>query len=276
MLNAPIARRTPEQFISLLLVLVLCVFAGCSKKEGEVAVKLPEVTTASATAVTSTTLTIGGNVTSDGGGTITERGVVSSKTAMPTVNDGRILSGKGTGSYTIELTNLYAKTTYYIRAYATNSEGTAYGNQVVVTTGNITLAQVSTVTTTPITLAGATVTGNVTADGGYQVTERGICYAKQSGPTTSNEKVISGKGTGTFIATLTDLEPNTRYFVRAFAVNAGGVAYGAEMILEPFSVPLPKITTTAVISVTHNAAVAGGDVTDDSGLPVTERGLCYA
>jgi hypothetical protein len=95
---------------------------------------LPTVTTSSATNISATSVTIGGNVTSDGGTNVTERGVVYSTSQNPTTANSKVTSGSGTGSFTYSLTNLLEGTTYYVRAYATNEKGTAYGNQVVFTT----------------------------------------------------------------------------------------------------------------------------------------------
>ena len=95
---------------------------------------LPTVTTSSATNISATSVTIGGNVTSDGGTSVTERGVVYSTSQNPTTANSNVTSGSGTGSFTCSLTNLQEGTTYYVRAYATNEKGTSYGNQVVFTT----------------------------------------------------------------------------------------------------------------------------------------------
>ena len=97
----------------------------------KIAVKGAELTTAAATAITRTTATSGGNITNDGGAAITERGIVWSTTANPTVSlTTKTASGTGTGTFSSNLTGLTANTTYYVRAYATNSRGTFYGNEI--------------------------------------------------------------------------------------------------------------------------------------------------
>ena len=78
-------------------------------------------------------------------------------------------------------------------------------------------------------LAGRGDAGDSTADGGATVTERGICYATASNPTTSSSKVTSGTGTGSFTANMTGLSANTTYYVRAYAINSQGTAYGSEV-----------------------------------------------
>ncbi len=92
------------------------------------------VTTAAVITFTSTTAVLGGNVTSDGNATVTERGVVYATTQNPTTANTKVTIGTGTGSYSNTVSGLTANTTYYVRAYAINSQGTAYGAQESVTT----------------------------------------------------------------------------------------------------------------------------------------------
>ncbi len=95
---------------------------------------LPTVTTSEITDITPTTATSGGNVTNDGGATVTARGICWSTSPNPTVSDPHTSNGTGTGIFTSSMTGLTPNTTYYVRAYATNSAGTAYGNPETFTT----------------------------------------------------------------------------------------------------------------------------------------------
>ena len=95
---------------------------------------LPTLTTVSASNVTNNSAVSGGNITSDGGSTVTQRGVCWSTNQNPTSADNMTSNGSGSGSFTSYLTSLNANTTYYSRAYATNGVGTAYGNQINFTT----------------------------------------------------------------------------------------------------------------------------------------------
>ena len=91
---------------------------------------LPTVTTSAVSNVSSVMATCGGNVTSDGGNSVTARGVCWSTSQNPTVSDSHTTDGSGMGSFTSNITGLTAGTTYYVRAYAINDVGTAYGNEV--------------------------------------------------------------------------------------------------------------------------------------------------
>jgi len=90
---------------------------------------MPTVTTNEVTNITAASATCGGNVTDDGGFTVTARGVCWSTSPNPTISDSHTTDGTGTGEFTSSLTGLTDNATYYIRAYATNSKGTRYGEQ---------------------------------------------------------------------------------------------------------------------------------------------------
>ncbi len=101
---------------------------------GESTVTLPVVSTNAVSGITATSATCAGNVTADGGANVTARGVCWSTSPNPTVSDSHTTDGSGTGSFSSSITGLLANTTYYVRAYATNSVGTAYGAEVSFTT----------------------------------------------------------------------------------------------------------------------------------------------
>lgn len=97
----------------------------------------PTVSTAAIYDITTTSATCGGNVTDDGGEDVTARGVCWSTTPTPTTADSHTTDGSGTGEFTSTISNLTPATTYYVRAYATNSVGTAYGEEVIFNTESI-------------------------------------------------------------------------------------------------------------------------------------------
>jgi uncharacterized protein (TIGR02145 family) len=192
---------------------------------------LPVLTTNSTTSVTQTTAISGGNVTSDGGKTITARGICWATAQNPTTANSKTSETGTTGNFASNLTNLTANTLYYVRAYATNSDGTAYGNQVNFTTGTIpaTLPLVTTTAVSAITFTSATSGGNVSSDGGGAITARGICYATATNPTITNTLVTATGTTGAFSSNLTALSAGTTYYVRAYATNSAGTGYGSEV-----------------------------------------------
>ena len=189
----------------------------------------PTVTTSSVTSITSTTARCGGDVTSDGGTSVTKRGVCWNTNPNPTIANHITDDGSGTGPFTSDLTGLISSTTYYVRAYATNIQGTAYGNQVSFTAGQtITSPNVKTSSVT-VTSTTARCVGDVTSDGGATVTARGVCWSTGLNPTIANEHMDEGNGTGNLYTYLTGLTQNTTYYVRAYATNSQGTAYGSAL-----------------------------------------------
>ena len=110
------------------------IYYGQEKTFKTLAVSLPEITTTSISIITENSAQSGGNITDDGGASVTARGVCWSTSQNPTLSGSHTIDGNGTGSFTSNLTGLTPNMTYYVRAYATNSAGTAYGNEISFTT----------------------------------------------------------------------------------------------------------------------------------------------
>jgi len=201
---------------------------------------VPEVTTGNVTNVSATTATCGGNVTGDGNSFVTARGVCWSTFENPTINAHKTVDGEGLGSFASQLTGLTHSTKYYVRAYATNSEGTAYGEQKSFTTMVITPPTVTTANVTNIGSVSATCGGNVTNIGNDPSTTRGVCWSTSQNPTIENSKTVDGTGIGSFTSEITGLTHSTKYYVRAYATNAEGTAYGAQ---RTFTTIAPLFTT---------------------------------
>ena len=235
----------------------------------------PTVKTSDATDVTTSSAKVGGNVTATGGAEVTERGIVWSTSKNPTTSDSKKQVGSGTGSFTIELTDLKIATTYCVRAYAINSVGTSYGEEISFTTGSA-KPTVTTVSPSEVTSSSAVSGGNVTSDGGSAVTARGVVWSKDHNPTISlSTKTTNGTGTGSYVSSITGLEPGVTYYVRAYATNANGTSYGDEVSFTTTAVK-PTVTTSDATDVTISSAKVGGNVTATGGAEVTERGIVWS
>jgi uncharacterized protein (TIGR02145 family) len=115
----------------------IILFSNCKKKEDDTkdtAETIPVLTTTAISVITPNTSKSGGNISSDGNSAVTSRGVCWSTSQNPTISDNKTSDGSGSGTFTSSITGLAESTTYYVRAYATNGIGTAYGNQVSFTT----------------------------------------------------------------------------------------------------------------------------------------------
>lgn len=241
---------------------------------GELSV--PILATAAITSITTSTAVSGGNITSDGGSTILERGICWGTSTKPTINDNNTVSGNGTGIFTSSLTGLMQGVTYYLRAYATNSSGTTYGNEIsfFVPIQNVVPPILTTISVTNISSISATSGGNISSDGGSAISARGVCWSTTSTPTILNSKTTDGTGTGSYQSSIIGLSSNTTYYVRAYATNSMGTSYGSEISFTTTSV-VTTITTTAVTAITSSSATSGGSISADGGLAITARGVCW-
>lgn len=212
----------------------------------------PVVVTNTVTGITASGATLRGNVTDDGGLTVTERGFVCGTEGNPTIGGPDVIqvtAGSGTGEFSAVVNSLSANTTYHVRAYATNEAGTSYGEDRMFTTHSVTLPSdpddddpptVFTGPVTGITVSGATLSGRVTSSGGATVTERGFVYGMSANPVIGGSdvaKVTTDDGLGEFTAEITGLVPGTTYYVRAYAINREGVAYGANVSFTTVLIP---------------------------------------
>lgn len=238
----------------------------------------PTVETVGADNITMNSATVEGNVTNDGGSFVSQRGICYSIYENPTLSDSVRLAGTGIGRFYCEMTNLTNATTYYIRAFATNNEGTSFGDMITIRT--VEHPMMPTVTTdevSDITLNTAVCGGNVLSDGFAAVTERGICYATHEEPTVFDYKVSGGEGVGLFQCRMSGLQTLTTYYVRAYARNSEGYAYGNEVTFvtadETF---LPEVVTHEITDFNHFYAIGSGEVVSNGGLDIIERGICWS
>ena len=232
---------------------------------------LPIVSTNSISSITATRFVSGGNVTFDGNLPIIFRGVCWSLNQNPTINNSKTSDLNGTGTFTSSVTGLSAQTTYYVRAYATNSYGTSYGEQLIVSTA---LPTVTTSAVSSIKATSASCGGTISlTTGASAITTRGVCWSTTQNPTINDSISSNSPGTGTFSSSITGLTAETTYYVRAYATSSVGTAYGTQV---SFSTALATISTTSISSITAISASAGGNVTTIGGAAVTARGICWS
>ncbi|HCT93370.1 MAG: hypothetical protein A2X19_00805 [Bacteroidetes bacterium GWE2_39_28] len=255
----------------LLLIGAVSVFLYSCKK---IILLLASISTATITNISSTGATSGGNITSDGGAAITSRGICWSTDQNPSVANSKTNDGAGVGTFSSTMGSLSPGTTYYVKAYAVNSVGTAYGTQVSFTTSAI-LSTLTTAAATSITSTSATSGGVITNDGGAAITARGVVWSHNPGPTLSDSKTTNGSGTGTFTSSLTGLTPGNTYYVKAYATNSVGTAYGNQITFTT-TTTVPVLTTTDATSITTNTASCGGNISSDGGEVVYTRGVCWS
>ncbi|MBQ9474014.1 MAG: carboxypeptidase regulatory-like domain-containing protein [Bacteroidales bacterium] len=232
------------------------------------------ITTQNASNVTANTATLGGIITDDGGRQVLERGICYGTSQTPDINGDHTQDGSGTGEFSHNITGLSSATTYYARAYATNRNGTYYASNIVSFTTTDGLPTVTTATITAVTATTARSGGNVTNSGGFNVTERGICWNLIGSPDISDYHTTNGNGNGSFVSNMTGLSVGTTYHVRAYATNSHGTSYGNEVT---FSTSDGSVTMSiaAATNITSSSASCSVTINNDGGSTITERGICW-
>ena len=234
----------------------------------------PTVTSPTFADVTDTTATLGGNVTDAGSAAVTSRGVEWGTTPGGPYPNSVPEGAGGTGIFTVPVSGLPSATTIYFRAWATNTAGTGFSAENNFTTA--TPASPPTVTNTAATGIGqnsATLGGDVTADGGATVTERGIWW-NTSSPAEAGTQVPMGSGTGPFSQVVSGLPAGTQIFHKAYATNSAGTSLSGELSFTTLA-GLPTVDTPTVTNITATTAELGGTVSSDGGGTVTDRGTVW-
>jgi hypothetical protein len=237
----------------------------------------PTVSTQAVSSISTSSATGNGNITDLGSPNPTAHGVCWNTGGTPTTSDGVVDEGgaSSTGTFTASITSLSANTLYYVRAYATNTEGTSYGAQVSFTT-DPEAATVTTQAVDNIFTETATGYGNITDLGAPNPTAHGVCWNTGGTPTTSDGVVDNGaaSSTGSFAASISSLSPNTLYYVRAYATNTVGTSYGAQVSFTT-DPEVATVTTQAVSDILTTTAIGNGNITDLGSPNPTAHGVCW-
>jgi hypothetical protein len=261
-----------KKLIIISLLLAVFTFNTCKELKKEMLVSTDPINTITANTAeaTGSVVDLGDGVSQHGHCWSTTSGVTTSSTTKTALG-----VPPGMGGFTSQLTNLTAGTKYYVKAYLTNGAETVYSKEVSFTTLAASAPTLTTTTITSISSSGAVTGGNISNDGGSPITARGVCWGTTTLPVaTGNNKTSDGTGTGPYTSNLSALPPGKTYYVRAYAIDIVGTSYGNELVFSTNPIA-PLVTTSATINITSTTASGGGNVTDDGGATVTERGVCW-
>ncbi len=215
----------------LLLLLMYLVVYGC--KEEIESYEKPVVKTLEVSKITDHEAYCGGQITYAGNVDVTDSGIVWSTKENPTVekNQGIKNNVDKVWKFFADISNLTDHTTYYVRAYAANSEGISYGEEKSFTTIDLTVPVLTTSNVSKVTYSAAQCGGNITNNGNVVISARGIVWDTIQNPTIKKNigKSSDSVGVGEFTSRVIGLNDNSTYFVRAYATNSEGTSYGEEV-----------------------------------------------
>ncbi len=254
---------------------IVFVFFISSCKKKKIVINTSPITEISATGAQS-----GGTISDDGGSEIMARGVCWSFSQNPILSsDNFTVNGSGIGTYVSVIEDLKPNSFYYLRSYATNNVGTSYGNQFSFKTSPLISTTIPIVFTYPFSKIDSNkrliqLNGEVMSIGGASLTESGFVWGYKSGPSITDNKINTGNTLGVFLSSFM-FELSNSYYIRTYAQNSFGVAYGKEYKFR-VNRSKPVVTTLSMSKIDSTSAFCGGDVLSSGGLPITDRGLCWS
>jgi hypothetical protein len=258
---------------------IICIFNSCTKDDPQWNLEkiLPKVKTLSITEIRANTALVSSRIIHNGGYPIIEKGICYAEVRNPSVERGiKLVKTGNEETYTLQMQNLNESKVYYVRSYARNKMGIAYGEELTLTTKSS--GRVQTLSATSVSFDKATLNGNVVSDGNSSILKRGFDLSEnQSSFPIGSRYVDSEKSLGNYSYTLGGLKMNTTYYFRAFLETVdGGEVYGNVINFITTSRVLPTVTTGNPISLTATSFRCSGNVTSQGSDPIISRGICYS
>lgn len=234
----------------------------------------PIIITNDAVNISSDSVQYSGEVISNGNGTISRKGICYGLTDPPTLDDSVIENGNNENFFWGTIGNLSANTTYFLRAFAENEAGLGYGNTI----SFITVAGLPIVITDnadAIEQTSAVLHGLITSAGGSTIDAKGFCWSLLPNPDLNDNYTDLGAGSSAFSSTISGLNPGTKYYYRAFALNEAGLAFGInkEFIT---SVYLPQLSSCSVSNIGATRAQISANISYDGSGTINSFGICWS
>jgi len=241
-----------KKFSLSALTFMIIFLLSCEEKP-----TIPILTTNAATEITTTSAVSGGVITNDGGAPVISKGTCWNTSDDPTIDNNKTIETGESNSFTSNLTGLSPKTLYYVRAYATNSAGTGYGESISFTTLGDTPASVAT-NATNIAIDSAILNGSVNPNSlSTTVSFEWGTTTDYGNSVAANQSPVTGDTSINVSVKLTDLSPGTTYHFRIKAENSLGITYSSDMTFSTLG-DVPAVTTMDITNLhTHTASLNG-------------------
>ena len=224
----------------------------------------------------------------EGGYPITDKGFVYKiyleGESDPTLDDDQVVKAsmftEEQEKIEAEILDMLPSTTYVIRAYATNKTGTGYSEPISLTTDKLKIPLLTVSEAGKLTAYTATLSGTITDEQGYPVTEQGFCWSAESRQPTINGKHISATATDKkFTATVGEedpLLPNTRYYLRAYATNEKGTGYSTAIEFTTRELQMASLTKLSISDVTINSVGITAQIVYNEDATINESGFSWS
>ncbi|MCQ2959734.1 MAG: hypothetical protein MJ198_06035 [Bacteroidales bacterium] len=257
---------------SLLIGLVFGV-VSCQKDPKPESTKM---VTTSVTSVTGNSAVAGGKF-DKGIATVSKMGVCWSTTSNPTIADSVAYAEVGSAEFTCVMAGLLDNQKYYVRAFAANNSSVIYGEEISFTTAK--KIAISTVSAKDVLGNCAMAGGSIKSEGDTSIKMKGLCWSTKTNPTITDSIVYNeNDAKEDFMLWMRNLTPNTKYYFKAFVVNAAGVAYGEEKSFTTLDNPVLKQTETGAVDFVEDVYTipcTGSILEAVPGLQITGCGFCW-
>ena len=226
------------------------------------------------TASSDFSVSIKAEITDEGTASVTSSGFCWSTTnKTPTIDD----SCKELNGPTLEMTmeELQPNTTYYIRAFAVNEFGVAYSEVFTFKTAEAKAPTLSKITQTTSSDFSVSIKAEITDEGTASVTSSGFCWSTTNKTPTIDDSCKELNGP-TLEMTMEELQPNTTYYIRAFAVNEFGVAYSEVFTFKTAEAKAPTLSKITQTTSSDFSVSIKAEITDEGTASVTSSGFCWS
>jgi hypothetical protein len=273
-------KNLTKNLIALFTISLFIVMA-CKTVEDVKPTIAPTLKTGIATDITGNTAKVSGSISVVGTLSISDYGVVYGTSSTPTLSDSKMSLGSlaAPKDFTTDLSGLSQNTSYNFRVYVTNSGGTVYGDAVAFKTLELKAPTSTTGTSSVITQNGFTMDGKLTDIGTSAVTDFGHCISETNQmPTIADTKTSMGAASGAkdFKSVFANLKAGTTYYVRSFATNGVGTAYGDKVEVKTTMVSAPTVTTGVSSAVAATTATMAGSVKAIGTENITQYGHVWS
>lgn len=257
-----------RSYLLFFTITVIFFFSGCKKDE----IQLAQLNTSVINDITVKTAKGGGTIIFDGGSSISACGLCWDLDQNPTVNNFKTIDTLQNGTFNSRLKDLISDTIYYVRAYAVNGAGIAYGNEISFRTSKKTLPIVNTKDVSEITSGSLKVEAEIISNGDGEISACGFCWDMNENPMITGNKSSETITQDKFISLIDGLIPETTYYIRAYITNEVGTAYGNTIVIK--TVPVADLSEITISASTFSLT-ANVNVNSDYGTEITERGFCW-
>lgn len=263
-------------FMILFIGILFLITFSCSSDEKEDVLNL-DFQISEASDITENSAVINASLISSGKESILFRGICVGLENNPTTSNMKYEEqGNVLGLYTGKFEDLQFNTKYYARAYVTTNSKTIYGGEISFTTKSINLPTLAVTTISSITQNSAKLNSKIENDGASKIISKGFFYSKTNPLPDVKDLKIESTENFEFSSSVAELEQNTKYYVRAYASNLAGTAYGQVASFITSSYVLATVTTGQISTIAETTAIGGGTVVNEGSHSVTERGICWA